>query len=169
MIRGGIFGPSLSGKTTLAISLSRDYWRVKGIRSLVFDPQDSNWGTQAWVTKKEEVFWPAVRKSRGALVIVDDASVTIKREADLIDIFTTLRHNHHRLLVIGHTASDLLPPMRKQLETLWLFWQDEKEAIIWENLMPRSELRRAFDLEQYHFLHCRRFGPRPEPEKLPFP
>jgi hypothetical protein len=166
MIRGGIFGPSLSGKTTLGINLSRDYWTKKGIRSLVYDPQDNVWGPQAWQTTDEKHFLQVVRTTRNALVIIDDASVTIKRDRDLLDLFTTLRHNEHRLLVIGHTASDLIPPMRKQLETLFLFWQDRDEAIIWEKLFPRSNLSRAFDLEQYHFLMARRFGMTSDPVKL---
>lgn len=159
MTRAGIFGPSQSGKTTLAKSISRQYWLKKNVPTLAFAPMDaSGWGNQAWVTKDEEKFWDAVKKKRECLVIVDDASVTIRRERKLIGMFTTLNHQGHRLITIGHTASDLVPAMRKQIEEIYLFWQDEDEAKTWERLFPRSHLSFAFHLQQFEFLRNVRFG-----------
>jgi hypothetical protein len=157
--RGAIMGPSLSGKTTLGIDISRNYWRQDSMRSLVFSPIDpAKWGNQAWVCKDEVRYWKAVETTNDCLCIVDDASVTIRREKDLLGMFTTLRHRRHKLLVIGHTASDLLPAMRKQIDTIFLFWQDQKEAETWERLFPRSNLSFAFHLQQFEFLRCVRFG-----------
>jgi hypothetical protein len=129
------------------------------MRSLVFSPMDpGGWGKQAKVFQDEVFFWKAVRATRDCLIIPDDASVTIRRDADLVDIFTVMRHQHHKLLVVGHTASDLLPSMRKQIDTIFLFWQDEEEAEKWEKLFPRSHLGFAFKLDRHEFLRHKRFA-----------
>jgi hypothetical protein len=159
MISGGIFGIRLCGKTTLAISLSREYYRLKGIRSLVLDPHMEDWGPQAWVTNNEEEFWRVVWHKRDCLVIVEEASTTINRAQKLMPVFTRLRHNKHRLLVIGHDGTDLLRAMRKQFDSLFLFQQDEDSCEQWAKIFPKGEVHKAVDLQQYEFLHVRSFAP----------
>jgi GTPase SAR1 family protein len=104
MINGGIFGPKLSGKTTLAMALSKSYWTRYKMRTLVLDPFVDTWGDQAWVTNNEVLFWENVWKSQNSLIVVDEAASTIRRDKELIPVFTALRHNHHRLIVIGHSG-----------------------------------------------------------------
>ena len=152
MINGGIFGPKLSGKTTLAIQLSRKYFADAKIRSIVLDPYVDVWGEQAWVTADEEIFWENVWKTQGSLIIVDEAAATIRRARELIPVFTRLRHNHHRLLVIGHSGVDLLPTMRQQLDTLYLFRQSKKASEIWAETMTEPRLQEATELKQYEFI-----------------
>jgi hypothetical protein len=161
MIRGGVFGPSLCGKTTLVKSLSRDYFNVFGIRSLVLDTvaQSRDWGSQAWVCFDAEKFWPQVWQCRACLVIVDDGSVTIKRDKDLIGVFTAMRHCHHRLLVVGHDSSDLLPVMRRQFDTLYLFKQDRNAADAWANVFMNDDILNVTQLNQYEFLRCQAWKP----------
>ena len=154
MISGGIFGPKLSGKTTLAIALSKQYWRTKGFRSLVLDPHLDDWGTQAWVTSNEDEFWDKVWKCRSSLIIVEEAAATIRRERELIPVFTRMRHCQHKLIVIGHSGVDLLPTMRQQLDTLYLFRQPELAAKIWADTFTEPQLLSATDLQQFEFLHC---------------
>lgn len=157
MIRGGIFGPSLSGKSHLSKHLSREYFSCYGIRSLVLDTiaRSDDWGPQAWVCHDSNIFWEQVWKCRKCLVIVDDGSATIRRDKELIPIFTTLRHCHHRLLVVGHDASDLLPVMRRQFDTLYLFRQSEKSAEKWHEDFNQKEILQVAQLAQYEFLLCK--------------
>lgn len=161
MESAGIFGPKLSGKTTLAKELSRQYWVKSNRRSLVLDPNKEYWGEHAWVTDDEEKFWAAVWKTNGApsLVIVEEAAETINRDKGLTAVFTRLRHLHHKLIVIGHNGSTLLPIMREQLDTLYLFRQSRQASIMWAEAMTREEFLEAQNLAQYEFLYGPRFDP----------
>lgn len=150
-------GPKLSGKSTLAMTLSREYWRKHKMRSLVLDPNLDPWGPQAWVTDDEEKFWDVVWRTQQALVIVDEAGETINRDKGLINVFTRLRHKHHKLIVIGHSGVNLLPIMRQQLDTLYLFRQAKPAAAMWAEDMTQEGFRGAVALEQFEFLYGEKF------------
>ena len=170
MINGGIFGPKLSGKTTLAVQLSRVYWRQQSLRSLVLDPHKEAWGAQAWVTAEESEFWPVVWRAKSCLIVVEEAAATIRRERDLIPVFTRLRHCQHRLLVVGHSGMDLLPTMRQQIDTLYLFRQPGSAAKVWAENFADDGLLAAATLEQYEFIRKESYRPaarmRLDPKKL---
>lgn len=155
MVNGGIFGPKLSGKTTLARALARAYYVRAGRRALVFDPHLEPWGNHAFVTADEEKFWPVVWRETGYLVVVEEAAATIRRERELVPVFTRLRHNNHKLLVIGHSGMDLLPVMRQQLDEIYLFRQPEKAAVVWAETFCEDGLLDAQKLRQFEFLRCR--------------
>jgi molybdopterin-guanine dinucleotide biosynthesis protein len=164
MTRGGIFGISLSGKTTLAKKISTIYAVKYKIPSLVLDPHLEDWPTYCTVTDDEEKFWATVWETKKpCLVIVDEAAATIRRERDLIPVFTRLRHLNHKLLVIGHDGSDLLPVMRQQLDTVYLFRQDEDSCKWWVKKFADKRIEKAKDLQQYEYLYCRMFR---EPVKI---
>lgn len=166
MINGGIFGPKLSGKSTLAQSLSREYWLKHKRRSLVLDPHMDVWGDQAWVTAEEEKFWPAVWNTQNSLVIVEESAATIRRERSLVPVFTRLRHNHHYLLIIGHNGTDLLPVMRQQLDVLYLFRQPKEAAEIWSKTFCDERLLEAQQLKQYEFIRLEMYK---DPVKMILP
>ena len=156
---GGCFGTTLCGKTTWVVELSKQYYRDKKIRTLALDPHCADWGPQAWSTQNEEEFARVVWAHRGHLVIMEDASLTIDRDRELMKFFTQIRHNEHRLLVVGHSGSDLLPGMRKQFDTLFLFQQDVDSVKDWKKIFPKAGLEAAISLEQYEFLWVRAFKP----------
>ncbi len=155
MTSAGIFGPKLSGKTTLARQLSVEYWRKNKMRSLILDPHLESWGGQAWVTDNEEKFWEAVWKTKNCLVIVEEAAATIRRERNLVPVFTRLRHREHKLIVIGHSGMDLLPVMRQQFDTIYLFRQPKSAAVVWSETMTEPGLIDAVELDQYEFIYGR--------------
>jgi hypothetical protein len=157
--RGGIFGTTECGKSTLAHYLSWEYYRQKKIRSLVFDTHLEHWGSHAYVTADEEEFMRMVWARMGDLVVMEDASLTINRRQDLKPMFTTIRHQEHRLLVLGHGGSDLLPTMRKQFDTVYLFQQDEDSVKDWKKIFPRAGVEASLLLDQYEFLHVQAFKP----------
>lgn len=158
MINGGIFGPKMSGKTTLAKALSLEYWRQRRMASYVLDPWKSDWGKHAWVVNNEDYFWKTIWTVTDGLVIVDDGSSTIARDESLLPVFTMLRHQRHKLLVIGHNGVNLLPGMREELDTLYLFRQTKGAAKIWYENFSDEEIFKATKLPQYRFLHCKSFG-----------
>ena len=163
MNSAGIFGPKLSGKTTLAKALSREYFLKCKLRTLVLDPNNDDWGKQSLVFTDEEKFWPVVWQSQNCLVIVDEAAATIRRDRDLIPVFTRLRHLHHKLIVIGHSGMDLLPVMRQQFDELFLFRQPESAAKVWAETMTQKGLLQSGELQQFEFLHTKLYG---TPRKL---
>jgi hypothetical protein len=166
--RFGIFGASESGKTTLAKKISYAMWRTEKRKSYVLDAvEKGDWGSHSKVLSDETSFWNYVGLnnedlSKGAtngFVIVDDASVTINRDRELSGLFTTLRHRGHKLLVIGHGSENLLPQMRRQIQRIFLFLQDEKSIIPWETNFPGKDLRQAMTLTQYEFLTTANYHP----------
>jgi len=163
IISAGIFGPKLSGKTTLAKALSNQFWVKQRKRSLVLDPNLEQWGNHSWVTDNEESFWRVVWGSQYMVVIVEESAETINRDKGLINVFTRLRHNHHKLLVIGHSGVNLLPIMREQLDTIFLFRQSEKAAAYWAETFAEKGLLQAAELNQFEFLRCHMFT---KPQRL---
>lgn len=165
--RIGVFGPTVSGKTTLARKLSEQYWRQHQIRSVVLDINGEAWGEHALVFEDEEKFWPAVWGCTDSLIIVEEASTTISRDRSLIPVFTRMRHNRHSLMVVGHNGTDLLPAMRQQLTSVYLFRQPEMAAKVWANNFANQGLLKTTELNQYEFIHFESYGtPRKQKLKL---
>jgi hypothetical protein len=161
MLRGGIFGPSMSGKTTLARELAIEYWTKEKRRSLVLDPNGEKWGDYFWTTSDEKLFWQVAWSQKECLIIVEEAAATIKRDSELKPVFTRMRHRGHKLLVVGHSGSDLLPSMRQQLDSVWLFCQPPPAAKAWAENFPRhyQEVINCWKLEQHEFLYVRQWSP----------
>jgi|SRR5882757_2601916 len=153
MTSGGIFGPKLSGKTTLARALSKEYWRASQMRTLVLDLNNEDWGEQAFVSTNEAEFWSMVWKAQGMLIVVEESAETINRDKKLIAVFTRLRHLKHKLLVIGHSGVNLLPIMREQLDTLYLFRQSERASKVWAETFCQKDLMQAQELQQFEFFY----------------
>jgi hypothetical protein len=167
LINGGIFGPTLAGKTTLAKKLCALQFAQHKRRSLVLDPWTDSWGEHAEVfhTNQQAEFWVKVWSSQNQFVIVDEAATTISRDSDLVPAFTQMRHNGHRFLVIGHNGVDLLPAMRHALHYVFLFRQSEPAARCWVDEFAEPQIEDCARLQQYEFLYCRRFKP-PQRVKL---
>jgi hypothetical protein len=155
MVSGGIFGPKLSGKTTLAKRLSSLYWHSFNQRTLCLDINMEPWGGWVMATDDDAKFWELVWNTKESLIIVDEGSTTINRDKELIPVFTRLRHLHHRLIVVGHSGTDLLPAMRRQLDTLYLFRQPKKAAEVWSYEFADERILTAAELSQFEFLACR--------------
>lgn len=155
----GFFGGSLSGKTTLAKHISAAIYRRYGIKSLVLDPVGDDWGPHAKVfsAAQEDEFWREVWASRRMAIFVDEGTEMIGRDKELIPAFTRIRHLGHIFHVIGHRGDSLLPVMRDQIGTLYLFRQTPKSSEIWQECFACEEIEAATRLKQYEFLICERY------------
>jgi hypothetical protein len=158
----GIFGQSESGKTTLAQALSIGFWERLQIKTLVLVVQEHelpSWAKLRHATTylSEKQFWRAVWDQTGKVVIIEDAVLSVDRKKDLRPVFTTLRHNEHRTIVVGHHGSELLPLMRQNIQELYLFRQPDDVAKDWAHDMVDEGLREASTLDQYEYLHCVRW------------
>jgi hypothetical protein len=173
MKRIGIFGPTESGKSTVARRLVLEHFKKFGIKALILDPHTDEWHfwpseAVGFITEDETKFWAAVWSSDGCIVVVEESSSTIKREKNLIPVFTKLRHRKHKLLVIGHSGMDLLPVMREQFDTLYLFRQPQSAAKVWAEVMTETGLLACMNCQQFEFIFHRMFG-KPVKMKLPPP
>jgi hypothetical protein len=98
---------------------------------------------------------------KNCLAIVEEAGINVDRDNDLSPVFTTMRHNGHKLLVIGHSGTDILPKMRQQLDCVWLFCQPPQAAKAWAENFPRyyREVMDCWQLDQHEFLFVRQWYP----------
>ena len=126
----GVFGPSLCGKSTVVNSLSASMYK-EGFKTLSLDPNGYDIGPQAEVHTDEGAFWARVWSCERCFVIVEESAETIKRNKDLTPLFTRIRHKGHKLCVTGHNGADLLPVMRRNITTLYLFKQSVKSCELW--------------------------------------
>lgn len=157
--RSGIFGPTLCGKTTLAAALAESTFRNHKRACFVLDPHLEKWPEHCKVTDNEEKFWPDIWKANDSLIIVEEASATLRREREFVPVFTRLRHLGHDLIVIGHSGADLLPVQRQQFTVLYLFRQPESAAKIWAETFADDRIYEATTLRQFEFLHVEMFQP----------
>jgi len=161
--RFGIFGASESGKTTLAKRVSQEIFaREKRPSICLFhlERNPASWGKHVNGHFNRDEFLAMVRGTNGALVVVEDASVTVAADKDVTDLFTCIRHQNHKLLVIGHHAANLTPEMRDSLQRVFLFLQND-DAIqhYWSKIFPGHDLTCATQLQQFEILTVANYKP----------
>jgi hypothetical protein len=158
----GIFGPTRSGKTTLSHSLAAAY-RAAGRANLVCDPIGVPWPAAQWQTTDATALMTKAKSSRGCILWIEESSVSISRDRSLSWFFTTAGNPHaggHITHVIGQDGASLLPGMRQQISTVYLFRCHPKLAEVWAEQFAEPEIARlAPTLQQYEFILARGFQP----------
>lgn len=155
----GIFGPSLCGKSTVAMWLIVMYWRLYGVRSIVCDPNPKQkWPDCALVFRDPEKFWAFMWANRGLAVFVDEAGGTVARNNDLTGVFTRGRQNDHCIHIMGHRMTNLLPEQRDQLGSLFLFSQSPSATKLWVDEWADVRMSAALSLPAYEFIWCEKYG-----------
>lgn len=151
----GIFGPTTCGKTTLARALSAQYAR-KGRASLVCDPLGVPWPGARWQSPCASALMDKAKRSRNCMLWIEEASMSVSRDRSLAWFFTTSRHLGHITHVIGQDGSSLLPAMRQQISTVYLFRCHHDFADVWARQFCDPEISAlAPTLARYEFLACR--------------
>jgi hypothetical protein len=154
-------GQTGAGKTTAAIWTSREAWRLAGRRSIVADPNPTNWGPQALVYRgaaQFEAFWAKVWSSYNCNIYVDEVATMMPRDQDMNEVFTRVRHNGHQLHVLLHHANLLLPMQRGALGTLFLFNNIVGSTRIFAEEWNDERILQAASLPRFKFLLCRKFA-----------
>lgn len=158
----GVFGRRLSGKTTLVISLLGASHRREGRASVVLDPKHTQhrWGAHCYVTPDRERWLSKWQhpQCRNCNIVWEESATTLKRDADLVDVFTAKAGEHgHRLIVTGHSGASLLPVMRWQLTEVFLFRCTQSEAEMWTEQFTDERIMQATQLDytKREFLHAR--------------
>lgn len=165
----GVFGPTKCGKTTLVKELCRQFHAKHGLKTIALDkwrdkPGEEPWGPHAVVFRSdipEEslLFEKTIWASLYCVVVIDEATETIARDREKESLFTAIRHQHHKLIVIGHNGASLTPTMRQQLDTLFLFAQSNKAIKMWTEETACENLWGAATCGQYEFIRYERFQP----------
>lgn len=162
----GIVGPTLCGKSNVAKWLMLTYWQKYRVRSLVLDPNpDQLWPSCALRFFDADKFWPFVWTVKGCAVFADEmSSKKTRRNVELVEYFTRGRQNKHVLHVMGHSLCDLVPEMRNQVTTWYLFDQapDGAELLAREWSEPQIAFRAdeggCVGLPQFEFLKCEKYA-----------
>lgn len=168
MIRDGeeiiaaIIGGSKCGKTTLAIAIVAQMWRLHKLRSLVFTPfpRKNNWGASAWVTADLELFKRVVFRTKGFAVFWDESSDTInKHSRDDQKFFTRIRHEHKAFFLIAHDLKVMSVMMRGNLSDMYVFAQGPKRSADYAEEFNDADLSQLCTLQKREFMHKRPFEP----------
>jgi GTPase SAR1 family protein len=160
--RIGVMGPSMCGKSTLVQTLSHEYFLREKRQTIALVPMDKSiaaWGAHSRVFRDREQFLDFVQETINCLIVVEDASVTINKDRDVNFLFTTIRHQGHKLIVVGHHATNLTPQMRDGIERLFLFAQNKDSLELWQNIFPQIDFSQALTLQRYEFFSCANFQP----------
>lgn len=155
----GVFGMKQSGKTTLCLKMSL-YFALRGRPTIALDPVKATvWGKHAtkFSMEQEDQFFETAWREFGCLVVIEEASTTLQRDAEKNPVFNRLHHNNHKILVVGHGGNDLLPAQRRQLDQVFLFRQSKQEAKNWSEEFTRDEIMGSANLNQFEYMHCKRF------------
>lgn len=147
-----------SGKTTLAINLTRQYKR-KGYGVLVLDPLlDKRWNAD-FITDDPNRFLESAKRSRNCKLFLDESGETVGRyNEQMFWLATRARHFGHQSHFITQRVVQLNRTCRDQASHLFVFrvsYLDAKTlAIDWSN--PQLEL--SGTLDKFDFLYTTRFG-----------
>lgn len=159
LLRVGVFGQTLCGKTKLAKFMVQAVCRRENKIALVLDINREDWGSHAVVTANFEKFERVVWGVKGLVVVIDEGTETIARDRAKIGLFTRIRHQGHHLFVMAHDGTTLLPVQRNQLTEICQFQCTPEQAELWRDRFADDEMRRAPSLLCYQFLHKRAFCP----------
>ncbi len=155
-------GPTKCGKTTVGQSLARSL-HATGRPAIVLHSimaGGAGWPPGSFVTPDLATVIPVVQESHGCAVFLDDASATIAADrTGALPLFTCIRHRHHKLFVMCHGFTDLLPEMRTNLDTAYIFRQDPDMSAKWARLFMDEELEKACTLLRFEFLLKKPFEP----------
>lgn len=147
-----------SGKTTLAVNLSRIYKR-KGYGVLVLDPLlDKRWNCD-FLTDDANRFLESAKRSRNCKLFLDESGETVGRYNDeMFWLATRARHFGHQSHFITQRVVQLNRTCRDQASHLFVFRVSTLDAktlaIDWSN----AELEYSSILNKFDFLYTTRFG-----------
>lgn len=155
-VHAGIFGPTMCGKTTLAMELCADLER-RGMKCLVLDPYNGDWKA-SFQTRSMAEFLRVAKNSRSCGLFVDEAGQLDFRNAEHEWILTGARHWGHVAHISGQSGVQMTPLARSSITRLFLFRSTDQTCEYWRNTFVDDRIRAATTLERFEFLRCQMFG-----------
>ena len=151
-----IVGTSGSGKTFFARLLAE---RALANRRpvLVYDVIDSPWPDGCQVFDDEHEFSQAAHRSRGAMLIVDEAGEVIGRSNyELFWLATRARHLGATSVFITHRPSQLAPVIRDNCQELILFASPASTGKLLSEEFNSPALENCTNLPRGHYIRASR-------------
>ncbi len=157
MAHSACVGISMSGKSTLMRSLCGDA-RARGIGVGVLDPNWDQWPAD-YQTDSLRAFLEWSKEARKCILILDECGETLARDPESVWFGTRSRHWGHRCTFGCHMWTQLLPVLRNQCTTAYVFNQPPDEAVRLARHYNDPILERASTLKQGEFIHKVPFQP----------
>lgn len=156
-----IVGMTMSGKTTLAKGLAKDY-ATRGVDVLVLDPlNDPGWPQTrgGLITRDKRGFLHYTKQKQQCALFIDESGQEVGKYAKDMGWFATQsRHWGHRCHFITQRVQQIDPTVRGQCSSLFLFRVSKKDSEILAEEYAQDELKQAHTLEQGEFYFYNRFG-----------
>ena len=154
-----ILGMTMSGKSTLAKSLVRQY-QAAGIKCGVLDPlNDPGWRADFQTSDPDEFlrrFWLSER----CAWFIDEAGESVGRfDLAMMKTATRGRHLGHRVHYVSQRGTQINRTVRDQCSSLFLFTTSLEDSKVHANEWNKPELRDACSLPQGHYFYTDRFSP----------
>lgn len=135
-----ILGITGTGKTTLAKRLSNQSQR----QVVVLEPfTTGGWNSNAYFAQDADEVLAIAQSNKNLDIFIDESAETLCRDNAFQFLATRSRQYGHRVFFIAQRASQILPVIRNNCETVYCFRQSKKDAEIIAN-----------DLADDCFLQC---------------
>ena len=155
-----ITGMTMSGKTTLARELARQY-QAQGVPVIVLDPiRDVQWTKCAdYVTDDSADFMGAVMASQSCAVMVDEAGEAVGQYArEMFALATRARHLGHRSHFITQRPAQINPTVRDQCSRLYMFALNADASKLLSRDWNSPAILKGPELDQGEYISVPRFG-----------
>lgn len=153
-----IVGCSESGKSTLAKAMARNLEK-RGVTVTVYDPINSEWSPEAFVTYDQKEFFEEVKQSHASgekqVAFMDEAD-TLLSVADKQNHWILTRGRHYAIMPVPITQRPALvaPTVRGQCNELYCFAVSKPDAKLLAEDFAHDGLLAAPSLNQGEYLHC---------------
>lgn len=155
----GVYGQTLSGKSTFCKRLVSEVFGPAGRSCLVLDDTGEPWPGADFVTDNPEEFLRVCKLETNCCVIVDEGGTTIGPNSPLFILTTRMRKNGHNVIAIAHRAVQLPLTMRGSFGAVCMFNSSIKDAKDQAEIFNDDGLLAAPDLTQGEYLYKVRFQP----------
>jgi len=152
-----IAGMTESGKTTLAIALSREFRRKRHSVAVLDPMHDLRWSYD-FMTHKAEVFAPFVWSHKKLWVFIDEAGAFGKFSDLTTGLMTRGRHLGHSVTLLTQNLTQVSPLIRGQASVVYLFACTDEETKLVASTFRQPSLLTMPPLPKGDFYKVSRFA-----------
>lgn len=157
MVHSVAVGIGKSGKTTLMREIAT-LAKSHGHGVLVLDPNWGQWDCD-YLTDDLTKFMRVAKASRRCLLVMDECGESIARDPTAVWLATRARHWGHLSFFGMHSWTQLLPVIRNQCTTAYVFSQSVEDSAALARHFNDRLIASAAELKQGEFIHKEPFLP----------